>query len=42
MLNPLNVVVAVLGRFIEWAAPKPRPVPDPQGRQGLQRVSTGR
>jgi len=40
MLNPLNVVFAVVGRFVLWTAPKPRPLPDPEGRQGLQ-VSTG-
>jgi hypothetical protein len=39
MLNPLNVVVALLGRFVQWTAPKPRPLPDPQGRQGLQQVA---
>ncbi len=42
MLNPLNVVFEVLGRFIEWTTPKPRPLPLPEGRQGLQRDSTAR
>lgn len=40
MLNPLNVVFAIVGRLIHWTAPKPRPRPDPDGRQGLQRRPT--
>lgn len=37
MFNPLNLVFLVAGRFIELTGPKARPVPDPEGRQGLQR-----
>lgn len=36
MLNPLNLVFALLGRFIQWTGPKPRPLPDPRGRQGAE------
>jgi hypothetical protein len=42
MLNPLNIVFALVGRFVQWTAPKPRPLPDPDGRQGLQRVQAQR
>jgi hypothetical protein len=38
MLNPMGLVRAVLGSLIEWTFPKPRPLPDPDGRQGLQRI----
>jgi hypothetical protein len=38
MLNPLGLVLAILGRFIQWTAPKPKPLPDPHGRQGLTGV----
>jgi hypothetical protein len=37
LFNPLNLVFAVLGRFVLWAVPKSRPLPAPDGRQGLQR-----
>lgn len=39
MLNPLNVVLALAGRVAQWTAPKPQPLPDPDGRQGLQQVA---
>jgi len=42
MLNPLNLVFSVLGRFIERTAPKAGPLPDPEGRQGLQATTRGR
>jgi hypothetical protein len=38
MFSPLNVVLALLGRFVQWTGPKPDPLPDPDGRQGLQRA----
>jgi hypothetical protein len=40
MFNPVSVVFSIVGRFIQWTAPKPLPLPDPDGRQGLQRGST--
>jgi hypothetical protein len=42
MLNPLKVAFAVVDRFMQWTAPKSRPLPDPEGRQGLQPASTER
>jgi hypothetical protein len=42
MLNPLKVAFAVVDRFMRWTAPKSRPLPDPEGRQGLQPASTER
>jgi hypothetical protein len=34
-LNPLGLLLALLGRFVERTSPRPRPVPDPSGRQGF-------
>jgi hypothetical protein len=34
MLNPIGLVLALLGRIIKWTTPKPTPRPDPRGRQG--------
>jgi hypothetical protein len=42
MLNPLNLVFSVLGRFIERTTPKVHPLPDPNGGQGLQPVTDER
>jgi hypothetical protein len=36
MLNPLNIVFAILGRFVRWTTPGPSPLPDEEGRQGLE------
>jgi hypothetical protein len=42
VLNPLNFVFSLLGRFIERTTPKVHPLPDPDGRQGFQEATRGR
>jgi hypothetical protein len=36
MLNPISLVLTLIGRFIGWTGAKPRPRPDRLGRQGAQ------
>jgi hypothetical protein len=33
-VNPLGLFLALLARFVERTTARPRPVPDPLGRQG--------
>ncbi|MEA2390359.1 MAG: hypothetical protein QOK31_468 [Solirubrobacteraceae bacterium] len=36
MLNPLGIILAVIGRIATLTKPRRRPLPDPRGRQGAQ------
>jgi hypothetical protein len=36
MLNPFGLILALIGRYIFWTSPKPKPRADPLGRQGAK------